>query len=574
MNRLFVFAIAFATLPSFFISSAYASETVGFVQALNNTVTLESYDSTVRLNVTGKADGMRFQLRINTDSTSSQYAPFLYDQSSNLRAQLDVELTDPQTKQTDLVHFLAHAELIAKNNHDLYVRINNLSVDGHEDFLASVGSVRDAVEPYLNQWFRLPVTQSVNGVALGEDGDVVLHSYESLLSDPAALQVRMGTVGISGVLSELLTEALTDGIAVVAPDIDAAAVESLVAELQGLTYFNQSAIEVGPKKGYVRFTLNKGVIRDVMEAVSRFSDQAGFADEDRFTLEDIEEASAQLAPFLRSTLLHGMYHIDPTFQVVDRFQAQFSLKEAGDLESLVVEYSASVLNMNAPRTVLAPANATDLEPMLNSLSSFESADDDFLDDSALENGSVLPDVTRTFSEREMQALFKDNPAMGNPAAPIKVVEFTDFQCPFCGSFAEETFPMIRQMFIQTGKVYWVVRDMPLEFHEHAFEAAVAAECVQETAGDEGYFVFHDYLFAHQDALGPDLYQSWADERGLGDEFYSCVSEQRQVADVEQDMRDALALEISGTPSFLINGTVVTGAQPYEVFKALFEELLK
>lgn len=178
----------------------------------------------------------------------------------------------------------------------------------------------------------------------------------------------------------------------------------------------------------------------------------------------------------------------------------------------------------------------------------------------------------------------DDAVMGDKYAPILMVEFSDYQCPFCRKFYNETLPQIKENYIDTGLVKFVYRDLPLISlgHTDATPAANAAECARDQEGDDMYFAYHDLIFEGQNELGngtvaipeESLY-AYAEELGLDiDEFTSCQENLDFEDEIAEDTAVARSIGIGGTPAFVINGEVVTGAYPYETFEALFEQLLQ
>lgn len=175
------------------------------------------------------------------------------------------------------------------------------------------------------------------------------------------------------------------------------------------------------------------------------------------------------------------------------------------------------------------------------------------------------------------------PSVGNPNAKVTLVEFSDYQCPFCGRHFSQTLPQLMTEYVKAGKVRYVFRDFPLEsIHPQAFKAAEAARC----AGDQGkYWEMHDWLFANQGALGlPDLLRH-AKALALGAaKFQQCVESGTYGASVRSDQADGQKAGVSGTPTFFLglsepNGSQVkalrkvVGAQPYSEFKAAIDSLL-
>lgn len=173
----------------------------------------------------------------------------------------------------------------------------------------------------------------------------------------------------------------------------------------------------------------------------------------------------------------------------------------------------------------------------------------------------------------------DNDAfLGNEKAKVTVIEFSDFQCPFCRSFWRDTVPQLKKEYIDTGKIKFVYRDYPLNFHAGAKPAAEGTEC----ARDQGKFwELHDKIFQEQDKQGQGTIQftktdvvKWADQIGLNmTQFNQCLDSGKYKAEVEKDFADGSAAGVSGTPTTFINGRSLVGAQPFSSFKAIIDEEL-
>jgi protein-disulfide isomerase len=162
--------------------------------------------------------------------------------------------------------------------------------------------------------------------------------------------------------------------------------------------------------------------------------------------------------------------------------------------------------------------------------------------------------------------------LGNPDARVTIVEFSDFQCPYCGKFALETFPQLKKEYIDTGKARFVFRDFPLmNIHPFAQKAAEASEC----AHDQGkYWEYADLLFAHQDALSVNNLQQYASDLHLDTAaFATCLDSGAKAAEVQKDMNEGISYGVKGTPAFFINGEFISGARPYSVFKDAIEKAL-
>jgi protein-disulfide isomerase len=158
----------------------------------------------------------------------------------------------------------------------------------------------------------------------------------------------------------------------------------------------------------------------------------------------------------------------------------------------------------------------------------------------------------------------DSPIKGDPNAPITIVEFSDFECPFCETFYSQTLPLIEENFIDNGVVKLVFKDYPLSFHPSAQKAAEAARCVRDILGDEGYFEMHDKMFENQLELSDENFKKWASE--LGVDIGLCLESGTHFASIQEDLNYGASLGVSGTPGFFVNGIPIQGAQPYEVFQ--------
>jgi protein-disulfide isomerase len=164
----------------------------------------------------------------------------------------------------------------------------------------------------------------------------------------------------------------------------------------------------------------------------------------------------------------------------------------------------------------------------------------------------------------------DDPTWGPDDASVVIVEFSDFQCPFCQRFATQTLPQIRDNY--GDRVRYVFRDFPLsQIHPAAQKAAEAAQCAQE----QGHFwEYHDLLFANQSALDATNLKSYAEQVGAdAEEFNDCLESEKNQQEVLLDLQDGRDAGISGTPGFIVNGLLISGAQPYEQFQQVLDQLL-
>lgn len=165
----------------------------------------------------------------------------------------------------------------------------------------------------------------------------------------------------------------------------------------------------------------------------------------------------------------------------------------------------------------------------------------------------------------------DDPVKGSEDASVTIIEFSDFQCPFCGRFYTQALPQIEKNYIETGKVKLVYRDYPLGFHENAQKAAEASECADEQGK---FWEYHDKLFENQGALDVDSLKQYADDLGLDTaEFNGCLDSDKMASEVQADFNDGRSYGVSGTPTFFVNGFKLVGAQPYSAFEQAIEQEL-
>ncbi len=184
-----------------------------------------------------------------------------------------------------------------------------------------------------------------------------------------------------------------------------------------------------------------------------------------------------------------------------------------------------------------------------------------------------PSPTQPSAAPTVEVSADDDPVKGNKNAPVEIIEFSDFQCPFCARFYSDTLPQLEKEYIKTGKAKLVYRDFPLtSIHPYAQKAAEAAEC----ADDQGKFwEMHNKIFDNQAAIGVIDLKKYADELGLDTaKFNSCLDSGKYASEVQKDLTDGQAAGVSGTPSFFVNGKKIVGAQPFSAFKQIIDAELQ
>lgn len=185
----------------------------------------------------------------------------------------------------------------------------------------------------------------------------------------------------------------------------------------------------------------------------------------------------------------------------------------------------------------------------------------------------LPNVVMPPARDHPQANGND---MGDLNAPVKIVEFADYQCPFCLRYWTETEPQIIQNYVATGKVYYEYRSVGGFVGPESADAANAAYCA---ADQNKFWEYHDILFANWTGenagdFTPDKLRQYATAINLNlDQFNTCINSGAHTDEVNQDVTDAKAAGVTGTPAFVINGKLIEGAQPYSAFQQAIDAAL-
>jgi protein-disulfide isomerase len=188
------------------------------------------------------------------------------------------------------------------------------------------------------------------------------------------------------------------------------------------------------------------------------------------------------------------------------------------------------------------------------------------------------------AEPENVFLFTNGaPSVGDEKAPVIIVEFSDYQCPYCGQHANQVLPQIIKEYVNTGRVRYFFRDVPVEAnHPQAFKAAEAAHC----AGDQGkYWEMHDRLFKNQHLLAMSDLAAHAQALGIdGSKFQRCLDGGKYAPQIRKDIGDAIKFGVRGTPTFFVGKhdsqrseknavTTLTGAEPFVEFQRTVDQML-
>ena len=170
--------------------------------------------------------------------------------------------------------------------------------------------------------------------------------------------------------------------------------------------------------------------------------------------------------------------------------------------------------------------------------------------------------------------------LGSKDAPITIVEYTDYQCPFCQRFHVTAFPELKKAYIDTGKVRFFSKDMPLDFHPNAMRAALAARC----AGEQGKFwQLRDTMGANPNSLDIEHILNFAGDLKLDTKaLRACIDSEKYKEPVQRDVLEAMKIGANGTPTFIVgksvgegvDGELVVGALPYQMFDMKLKDLAK
>lgn len=182
--------------------------------------------------------------------------------------------------------------------------------------------------------------------------------------------------------------------------------------------------------------------------------------------------------------------------------------------------------------------------------------------------------------KDVKVSIDDDPIKGDMNAPITIVEFSDYQCPYCRKFHSQVLPKIEEEYIKTGKVRYVFRDFPLNFHKLAIPASVAANCAGE---QDKYWLMNDFLFDNPQKLDNESVLEAAKTMDLDyAKFEACMKDNDHEAEINKDMEAGRGYGVRGTPSIFLGksekgkeftGLYLRGFRPFEFYKAEIDKLL-
>ena len=167
-----------------------------------------------------------------------------------------------------------------------------------------------------------------------------------------------------------------------------------------------------------------------------------------------------------------------------------------------------------------------------------------------------------------------DPIKGDKNAKVTLVEFTDYQCPYCQKAAQQSLPALDK-YIESGDLRVITKDYPLPFHQNAQKAAESAHCARDQGGDAKYYEMHDILFAKGSGDGTGLddvsLKQYAKDLGLDSKkFDTCLSSGKFADDVKADLAYGSSIGVQGTPAFFINGRMISGACPGQTFDSAYQ----
>jgi protein-disulfide isomerase len=300
------------------------------------------------------------------------------------------------------------------------------------------------------------------------------------------------------------------------------------------------------------------------------------------TMKEIEDKWKQASPGEHAQALQQLY--DGRKQALDTIIADMLIEQAAKAKGQTPDQfiQAEIGRRTKPVTdeqVVAFFNENQSQMQGRGLAAVGPAIRRYLDDQqrtsaqqtlVAELRKAGPPVQLLFdAPRQQVTIAPDDPSQGPANAPVTIIEFSDFQCPFCLRVMP-TLKRVRETYGDKVRIVW--KDFPLtSIHPQAFKAAEAGNCAREQGK---FWEYHDQLFANQQALQPEYLKKYAADAGLdASKFNACLDTARYSDRVQEQMGIGTGLGVGSTPSMFINGRLVSGAQPYETFVSVIDEEL-
>jgi len=300
------------------------------------------------------------------------------------------------------------------------------------------------------------------------------------------------------------------------------------------------------------------------------------------TVKELEDRWTATAPAERAEAIQKLY--DGRRSALDEIIADMLISQAAKAKSMTAEaYTDAEVSKRAKKitdsdvVAFYQSNAgqmqgRSLEQMTPAITRFLEQQQEQLAKQALvtELKKAGPPVRILLeAPRAEIALQAEDPVLGNAKAPVTIVEFSDFQCPFCLR-AAPTLKRLRETYGDKVRVIW--KDFPLtQIHPQAFKAAEAGHCAAE---QDKFWPYHDKLFGNQQALQPEFLKQYAKEAGMdAAKFDGCLDSSKYAERVRDSVAAGSRVGVSSTPTTFVNGRMLEGAQPYEAFAAVIDEEL-
>ncbi|MCW1966894.1 MAG: DsbA family protein [Anaerolineae bacterium] len=257
--------------------------------------------------------------------------------------------------------------------------------------------------------------------------------------------------------------------------------------------------------------------------------------------------------------------------------APFGWFALGSLFGVMMLFSALMVSTNGALLSLLRGGTAAAGTQAELKQTVKAALQEVIDESTQRAGAANPQAAAAAPVNMQNVALRPNNTQGKADAPVTIIEYSDFQCPYCLRHHTETFPRIMQEYVTTGKVKISYKEYPA-LGDVSFLAAQAAECA---ADQNAFWGYHTALFAERAKNGripqtkADLIRLASTTLKIDMNAYSkCVNEDQTVGRVQADSEEGQRFGVRGTPSFVINGKLVVGAQPYSVFKTAIDEALK
>jgi len=494
--------------------------------------------------------------KINFSSLVNNKKDHKSDSYSRISASINLKHNaDNESKMFDTASINVGGEAIFIFEKGLYLRLSklNINVTGISDGFGKmiIEGAKEEAKEYKNKWFYLPMSiiedelESELGEGLGKN---LMNSKE--------IEKRMQEEGMKEFIVTLISQmAENEG----ATDKEVKQVKEVINRVFETKLFTEKNVKRGRNKGLKAFRINKGEIISLLKEISKIIDE-------EISSSDMKEISN----FLRKLNLSGVYRINKNHGIMDAFLLRISIRNIEELERFRLNYRQNITGINKGAVIREPKEAVNIGEMIEEAEERAAEDLKRVEKRMAETEAL----TNAYQTPKVEVNIEGSPMKGDENAPITMVEFSDYECPFCSKFTQGVFKEIEKEYINKGSVKYVFRDFPLPFHHRAKPAAIAARCAREQKGDEMYFKYHDKIFENQSALKDEDLIKYAKELKLNEsKFKTCLSSGKFNDEIEKDMKEAQGYGVRGTPAFFINGRMISGAQPFESFKAIIESEL-